>query len=1220
MNGLPGVIETRRRGRRDDTEGFRVSIHRLAPAIVAVFLAACGSRAPIAAETLPAVTLVPAPALQGQQTPSPILPTPDAAATPLPPARSLGLIQRWQLSLGGLIWASDLSDLTAGGYPDILAASDDNTLYALDADGAAYWEFAAAAPLVSVASAELDGEAPREIVVGGDDHRLRALTPGGELRWEIDAGARVDTLAAGDLDGDGQDEVLAGLWNGTVLALDADGAELWRVGTVDGSDPTRLVVTNRPDDVDAVPAILLATAGGAVEALDAGGQRVWAVEVGTYLDQLIVADLDGGGLSEVMVATRDGDLLALESNGELRWSASTGVRLTSLLVADLAGEPELEVLAGGGPAPGRVVMTDAEGRTQWSTEWPAGVRSLAAGDLDEDGFVEIVAGGDDGRIALLDRFGQVRGTYAYATRAPVDALEIATFTRDGALDVLARSGDTLYCFQVAPSGDPGDAPAAGPAILAAAPDDAFHMVGPDEVELVFAGDISLAGGVAQSAAAYGPLYPFEATHALLRRADVTVANLEGVLAAQGEPNAPAGLHRTSPALAEGLQLAGLDVALLANDHALDYGQAALDDTVATLAEYGILTAGTGADREAAQTPTVVEIKGLRIAFLAFADDLPPDWAARPTSPGVAAANTGRIDRAVRQARQQADLVVVGLHMARADGSEPNARQQALAQAAANAGATLVAGYGPGVVQEAVSYRDSFIAYGLGTFVSDSARDGALLRVVLGRDGLRTVDVVPVHVALDGHARLVATSDLPAVERLYPPDVVFRAPRFNADPGLTPDYTLDVALDYGAKRLDVTQAVTARNNGADTWDELVFAVSPNYFEDVFELNGGSVTRYSSQREVEVELEEEETFLRVPTLEPVPPGTFVTVELRYSLFPPPIFATDWQPYSSFGFNDTLIQAGEWYPTLVPYVDGEGWTTWEYYPVGDPMIYQAADYDMTIRADPEVTVASGGEVTGADGGRDGWRFQLENARGVAFLASPTYRCLDREVGSVTIRSCFQPSNDVAGRAVLDMAERALVLFNELFGPYRHGDLVIAENGYYGAMEYSATLSITEPAYTFYRGTPDSLLETLVAHEMAHQWWYDVVGNDQVNEPWLDESLATYSELLYYEHYYPDFIAWWWNYRVLQYEPSGPVDVNIYDHTQTELFVHNMYGQAAFFVQDLRRVMGDTAFFAFLRDYYRSGAGQILTGDDFFDIARRHTDDDLSGLLEGYFRDTDH
>jgi len=162
---------------------------------------------------------------------------------------------------------------------------------------------------------------------------------------------------------------------------------------------------------------------------------------------------------------------------------------------------------------------------------------------------------------------------------------------------------------------------------------------------------------------------------------------------------------------------------------------------------------------------------------------------------------------------------------------------------------------------------------------------------------------------------------------------------------------------------------------------------------------------------------------------------------------------------------------------------------------------------------------------------------------------------------------------------------------------------------------VSITDFGYTSYHNQPDSVLHVLVAHEIAHQWWYGSVGNDQTTEPWLDESLAFYSEFLYIERYYPDQKDWWWERRVDVYNPYGPVDATIYSYEKSEYFIPSMYGQAARFMRDLRQTMGDTDFFAFLKDYYMAHRWQIVTGKDFFDAARAHSKVDLEPLIKAYF-----
>ncbi len=88
---------------------------------------------------------------------------------------------------------------------------------------------------------------------------------------------------------------------------------------------------------------------------------------------------------------------------------------------------------------------------------------------------------------------------------------------------------------------------------------------------------------------------------------------------------------------------------------------------------------------------------------------------------------------------------------------------------------------------------------------------------------------------------------------------------------------------------------------------------------------------------------------------------------------------------------------------------------------------------------------------------------------------------------------------------------------------------------MEYDGLYYLGESYYRQYKGEPLSYLVAIAAHETAHQWFYGVVGNDPAIEPWLDEALATYSELLYYQRYFPESANDWWTFRVDAYSPSG-------------------------------------------------------------------------------------
>jgi aminopeptidase N len=143
-----------------------------------------------------------------------------------------------------------------------------------------------------------------------------------------------------------------------------------------------------------------------------------------------------------------------------------------------------------------------------------------------------------------------------------------------------------------------------------------------------------------------------------------------------------------------------------------------------------------------------------------------------------------------------------------------------------------------------------------------------------------------------------------------------------------------------------------------------------------------------------------------------------------------------------------------------------------------------------------------------------------------------------------------------------------------------------------------------------------TLSAHETAHQWWYGLVGNDQAMEPWLDETLSTYSELLFYERHYPGEVDWWWNYRVNRFTPKGWVNSTIYDFDAFRPYVNSVYLRGAQFMQKLREQSGNEVFLAFLKDYatrYRHG---WVSGADFFNVLGDHTQQNLDSLIGDFFK----
>ncbi len=308
-----------------------------------------------------------------------------------------------------------------------------------------------------------------------------------------------------------------------------------------------------------------------------------------------------------------------------------------------------------------------------------------------------------------------------------------------------------------------------------------------EVTLAAAGDIMLGREVGKAIARHGARYPFEAAAPLLSGADIRFANLELPLTERGRPATKDYVFRAPPSVSEALTGAGFTVLNLANNHVLDYGIEGLLDTVTTLDRAGIAHAGAGRTAAEAHAPVVFNVNGLRVALLGYVNtpnDGRSGWVAEnmragPNSPGVAWGTPEAVRRDVAEARAGADLVIVSIHAGSEYTAAPNAVQRTLAYAAVDAGAALVLGAHPHVLQGIEIYKRVPIVYSLGNFVFDLDDDdrrqpglpsvlSVVLRVRLGRDGVRALELRPAIIdQRDGRPLPVSgAAARPVYERIY----------------------------------------------------------------------------------------------------------------------------------------------------------------------------------------------------------------------------------------------------------------------------------------------------------------------------------------------------------------------------------------------------------------------------------------------------------------------
>ncbi len=255
------------------------------------------------------------------------------------------------------------------------------------------------------------------------------------------------------------------------------------------------------------------------------------------------------------------------------------------------------------------------------------------------------------------------------------------------------------------------------------------------VRLVAVGDLMLGSAGRSSALARSPRSLFTRHRGRIQGADLAFGNLETPLSERGTPTPGKSkeslrkrtnfLFRAPTAAAEGLAWAGFDVVSLANNHAMDYGAVALEDTLDCLREAGVHAVGGGPDREAALAPVILERNHQRFAFIGISDVLPLYSAAGEHTPGVAPGRGAwfeeRMPEAIAAAKQQADWILVSVHWGREKFTGATEKQKRLGHRLVDWGADVVIGHHTHVPGPVEHYGDGIIHYSLGNFIGPRSR-------------------------------------------------------------------------------------------------------------------------------------------------------------------------------------------------------------------------------------------------------------------------------------------------------------------------------------------------------------------------------------------------------------------------------------------------------------------------------------------------------------------
>ncbi len=340
----------------------------------------------------------------------------------------------------------------------------------------------------------------------------------------------------------------------------------------------------------------------------------------------------------------------------------------------------------------------------------------------------------------------------------------------------------------------------------------------------------------------------------------------------------------------------------------------------------------------------------------------------------------------------------------------------------------------------------------------------------------------------------------------------------------------------------------------------------------------------------------------------PGEWIEIALEYTIQIPICSYR-------FGYASGIYTLGNTFPTPSLWENGT-WRTEEYFPLGDPFYSSCANYNVTV------TMPQGYECVGSAYGQrtqtgDKWVYAYDApaVRDFALSISDKYTLAQETVGD-TLVSSYAFSGQEA-QIALKYAKQALSCFNELYGEYPYRHLAVTPVDFpFGGMEYPGLVLVQLDQYA---KEAEQSLEVIVVHEVAHQWWYAVVGSDQYYQPWQDEAMAEYSLLDYTDRYYGgdarDSLAFSRFETAMRVTipqgvtPGSPID---YFGNMSEYSLV-VYRRGAAMLVALDTSIGEK-FQEFQRAYYKEYAFKLAGRDDFEQTLQEVTGQDWRALILDY------
>lgn len=456
------------------------------------------------------------------------------------------------------------------------------------------------------------------------------------------------------------------------------------------------------------------------------------------------------------------------------------------------------------------------------------------------------------------------------------------------------------------------------------------------------------------------------------------------------------------------------------------------------------------------------------------------------------------------------------------------------------------------------------------------------------------------------------------------------------------YDMDLKLDTDNQQLSGTVTIQLTNETNDTLNELCLrtdAADNMQIQNVIIKDSKQLLMLKEKREISA-------FYVDISNTPLNPGESIALTFDF-------FTKIPKQKNRFGYTingkDCVYQLTFCYPRIAMYEDG----VWDESPYindgGENNYTTVSDFHITFEAPKEYTVISSGEEKTKD---NKTTITGENLRQLAIFAGTNIKVDTETVKGVKINNYYfnHDGNKEYNDMTMAAAKDSFTLFSTLIGEYPYQELDVVQGYYPSAMEYSGVILIGLPDVApkqfinLDKNTSFTALCTKTAHEVAHQWFYGVVGNDPYNEPWLDESLAEYCEdMLFQQSKLPSIATaidhdqtindnsdtWGtmsdkeFDKLIDSYIAQGPENGYMINKAYTEYdsesyeYSIQVYDGGSYFFFELRKAMGDGVFFPMLQEYYKAYHFNECTTEEFINIVRTFDNSEkVEKILKKYIK----